>query len=228
MMREYSLHAKLSLESALLPQQIKRLAQAGPCRQMASGEFVFHQGQGAGHVYLLRRGLAKSFMVNSNGQEALLRIHLPGSLMGLTALTSCRLRDASAVTIEPSQITEVKREDLLAIFKADAELSVRVLQLVLDRMSDFHMRVGELAANRVEQRLARALLSLSRPDTEPGARLRSHIIPLTHEELAQLINSRRQTVTAVLSRFAQAGLICREDRHVVITDPMGLACLLPV
>jgi CRP-like cAMP-binding protein len=226
-MREYSLNADLSLESALTQQQSRTLALAGTSRTLGRCEVIYRQGDTACIVYLLRRGLVKSFMVNSAGQEALLRIHLPGSLLGLTALTSHRLRDASSIAIEPSQLTAIKREDLLRILKTDAELGVRIIQLVLDRMSDFHMRVGELAANRVEQRLARALLSLGRPDTEIGAEARRGVIPLTHEELAQLINSRRQTVTAVLSRFVQMGLISRENRHVVITDRAGLACLLP-
>lgn len=94
-------------------------------------------------------------------------------------------------------------------------------------MSDFHMRVGEISAHRVEQRLARALLSLSRPDTEIGAQGKGGSILLTHEELAQMINSRRQTVTAALSRFVEAGLVSHENRHLVITDRLGLRCLLP-
>ncbi|MCU4160514.1 Crp/Fnr family transcriptional regulator [Acidiphilium sp. AL] len=226
-MREYNLHIDLSLGSALLPQQIERLALAGGSRQLDAGEILYHQGDTACHIYLLRQGRMKTFMVNSGGQEALLRIHLSNSLLGLTALTTAQVRDASAIAIESSQLVAIRRDDFINLLKAEAELGVGLIQLVLDRLSDFHIRVGEIATNRVEQRLARALLSLSRPDTEIVAQTGDGCILLTHEELAQMINSRRQTVTAALSRFVQAGLIAYKGRHLVITDRLGLKCVLP-
>jgi CRP-like cAMP-binding protein len=226
-MREYSLNNELSLESALPPAQLARLAEAGGLRRLATGETIYHQGDLAGHIYLLRRGRIKTFMVNSSGLEALLRIHLPDSLLGLTAMTSERRRDATAVALEPCEVSVIKRADLIDLLKANAELGISLIQLVLDRMSDFHLRVGELSSNRVEQRLARALLSLSRADISACEPVEDSKILLTHEELAQLINSRRQTVTTVLSRFVQAGLISHEGRHLIVTDRQGLACLLP-
>jgi CRP-like cAMP-binding protein len=226
-MREYNLHIDLSLESTFLPQHIERLASAGGSCQLDAGEVLYHQGDTACHIYLLRKGRMKTFMVNSGGQEALLRIHLSNSLLGLTALTTAQVRDASAVAIESSQLVTIRRDDFINLLKIEGELGVSLIQLVLDRLSDFHMRVGEIATNRVEQRLARALLSLSRPDTEMAARNTDGCILLTHEELAQMINSRRQTVTAALSHFVQAGLITYKDRHLVITDRLRLKCILP-
>lgn len=226
-MREYSLNIDLTLDSALLPEHVNELVKIGSCRSLAAGGFLYHQGDDAHFLYLLLEGRIKTFMVNSGGQEALLRIHLPGSLLGLTTLTTNRLRDANATALEASKVAAVRREDLQNLIRSDPDLGICLIQLVLDRLSDFHMRVGELSANSVEQRLARALLSLGRPDTHTEHDARKGAILLTHEELAQLINSRRQTVTAALSRFAQAGLISNEGRRIIITDHEGLTCLLP-
>jgi len=226
-LREYSLHMDLSLDSALPPAHLAQLAAAGPIRDLVRGDLIYGQSEAAEHVYLLIHGGAKTFLINSSAQEALLRIHLPGSLLGLTALTSARLRDASAIAIEPSRVVVIRREVITRMIRSDAELGLFVIQLLLDRMSDFHLRVGELQANRVEQRLARALLSLSRPDPDTDQPSRHVGIALTHEELAQMINTRRQTVTAALNRFAELGLLKRIDRRLMVTDRTGLACLLP-
>lgn len=226
-MREYNLHMNLSLDSALLPQHIERFVQVGTSLQLMPGEILYHQGDTACHVYLLLQGRMKTFMINSSGQESLLRIHLSNSFLGLTALTTEQIRDASAISIGTSQLVAIKRNDLIELLRTNSELSIGLLQLVLDRLSDFHARVGELSANRVEQRLARALLSLSLPDREPGVPDAGSGISLTHEELAQMINSRRQTVTSILSRFAQAGLIASKGRHISIIDRAGLKCVLP-
>ncbi len=226
-MREYSLNIGLTLDSALLPDQIDQLVKIGVCRNLPMGEFLYHQGDAAHYLYLLLEGRVKTFMVNSGGQEALLRIHLPGSLLGLTTLTTNRTRDANATAIDPSKLAAIRREDLQQLVRLDPDLGISLIQLLVDRLSDFHMRVGELSANSVEQRLARGLLSLSRPDTQVAGDIKTGAIMLTHEELAQLINSRRQTVTAVLSRFAQAGLIRNEGRRIVITNHEGLSRLIP-
>ena len=94
-------------------------------------------------------------------------------------------------------------------------------------MRDFHFRVGDRQAQSVEQRLARVLLAVSRRDKafeNGGARPE---IQLTHEELAQLVNSRRPTVTAILGRFAQAGYISKSGRRLFIDDVAGLSSLMP-
>jgi CRP-like cAMP-binding protein len=226
-MREYSFGTALDLDPVLPPEHVSRVTASGTRRRFARNEAFYRQGEPATHVFLLLSGRVKTALVNSAGQEAVLRIHLPGSLLGLTVLTSARRRDASAVAIEPAEAAMVGREAFLALLRQDAELGVSLMQLLLDRMSDFHFRVGELQANSVEQRLARALLSLARPDPVAAPKDRPLGVALTHEELAHLINTRRQTVTAILSRFAEAGLITKEGRRILIADPRSLAALLP-
>jgi CRP-like cAMP-binding protein len=89
-------------------------------------------------------------------------------------------------------------------------------------MCDFHHRVGEFFTLPVEYRLAVALLAISRPDPSRYADTISLNIPLTHEELAQLIGSRRPTVSTILARFRKAGLIDRTGHTTTICDRGGL------
>jgi CRP-like cAMP-binding protein len=74
----------------------------------------------------------------------------------------------------------------------------------------------------VEYRLAVALLAISAPDPSLHADPTSQSIPLTHEELAQLIGSRRPTVSTILVRFRKEGLIARSGRGTRIDDRGGL------
>ncbi|MDA8049499.1 MAG: Crp/Fnr family transcriptional regulator [Rhodospirillales bacterium] len=226
-MREYSLGVLLDLDQALSSEHLRRLVFAGTRQQHAKHEYLYRQGDPADHVHLLLSGRVKSYLVSSSGHEALLRIHLPGSLVGLTAVGSRRRRDASAVALETIETVMIIRPKFLALLAADARLGILISQLLIDRLSDFHFRVGEMFTGKVEQRLARALVALSRPRlTAPafGTELR---IALTHEELAHLINARRPTVTAALARFAQAGLIRKDARRIEVCDPKGLLSLLP-
>lgn len=224
-MREYSIGIAQGLGPSLPPEQIARLAGAGREIRFEKHEIIYRQGERAAHIYLLTSGRTNTFLVNSNGQESLLRIHLPGSVMGLTALASRPVRDASAVAVEASEAMEVARDSLLALLCSDPGLGEYFIKLLLDRMSDFHYRVGELLSQTVEQRLSTALIALSQPDSSPDQNVGTETVMLTHEQLAHLLNTRRPTVSTILGRFAEAGLISKSGRGIVVTDHDGLARL---
>jgi CRP-like cAMP-binding protein len=226
-MRELSIGVLEDLTPTLSPGQVERLCARGTSRRYARNELIYRQGEPAAHVFLLLEGQAQSTLLNSSGSETLLRIHLPGSILGLTSLASVPWRDASAKAIEPSLLVQIGRDDLTDLIRRDSALALSLIQLLVDRMRDFHFRVGDLQAQSVEQRLARVLLAISRRSADlehPGQKPEIH---LTHEELAQLVNSRRQTITAILGRFAQAGYITKAGRRYVIEDAKGLAAVMP-
>lgn len=225
-MREYSIGLPQDLEPVLTAGHTARLAAIGRRRCLTRGEIVYRQGEAAAHVFLLAAGTAQSFLINSAGQESLLRIHLPGSILGLTALATVPWRDASARAVADVELVAIERDRLQELLRSEPELSLRVIRLLVDRMRDFHFRVGELQALSVEQRLARVLLAVSRQDGPPDLRA-SRSVGLTHQELAHLVNASRQTVSTTLSRFAELGHVARRGRSTVLVDIAGLAALLP-
>lgn len=224
-MREYAIGAPLGLEAIIPAALVARLAAVGRQKTFAKNERIYRQGEPANHIYLLLSGRAKTVLVGSTGQQALLRIHLPHNILGLTALAAMPVRDGDAIALEPIATSMIARGDLLALMRAEPELAVHLLQLLVNRMTDFHYRVGEMLSQSVEQRLARALLALSQPDPAlPNGGLRSEIT-LTHEDLANLLNTRRPTISAAINRFAEAGLIRKSGRKLAIADADALAAL---
>ena len=230
-MRELSIGVIEELTQTLAPAQIDKLCQHGVELTFERGEVIYRQGEPAKDIYLLLRGEAQSTLLNFAGHETLLRIHLPGSILGLTSLATVPWRDASAKAIQPSVLARVPADTVKDLIFSDRDLGLNLIQLLVDRMRDFHFRVGDLQAQSVEQRLARVLLAVSRrnksiEDCGAAPRMRPEV-QLTHEELAQLVNSRRQTVTAILGRFAQAGYISKSGRRLFIDDVAGLNGLMP-
>jgi CRP-like cAMP-binding protein len=226
-MREYSFGMGANLRPTVPQDDLQKLVRAGERRVWARNDRIYRQAEPADHVHVLLSGTIKSCAVNSAGQETLLRIHLPGSVLGLTALATDPVRDATAVVLESSATAMISRDTVLAILRADAQLTTFFVRLLVDRISEFQYRVSELSANSVEQRLAHVLLSLARREASslaPGSAL---AVSLTHEEMSQIINARRQTVTMALGRFAEAGLIRQIKRRILIADPAGLLRLLP-
>ena len=224
-MREYSIGAPLGLEPVIPADLIERLDDAGQRRTFQKNRAIYRQGDVANHVYLLLSGRAKTVLVAPSGQQALLRIHLQHNVLGLTALASNPARDGDAVAIEPVETAMVSREELRKLMRAEPRLAEHLLELMVNRMCDFHYRVGEMMAQSVEQRLARALLALSEPDPTASGESERAGITLTHEELANLLNTRRPTISAAINRFAESGLIRKSGRRLHVVDPGGLGAL---
>ena len=225
-MREYSIGTLIDMENSLPSHQMDRLAKLGRERRYDRGETVYNQGDPAGSIFLVRSGQAKSVLVNSSGDDCLLRLHLRHSLLGLTALATDPTRDATAIASTELELAELSRARFVDEMLSCPDLAVVVTRLLVDRMRDFHYRVGDFLTQSVEQRLAQSLLSLSRPDPDlniDGDRVE---IPLTHEELAGLLGARRPTITAILNRFVSDGLIAKQGRAIAVVDVERLQQLL--
>jgi CRP/FNR family transcriptional regulator, cyclic AMP receptor protein len=226
-MREYSIGTLLEIGAGLDAGLVQKLIMAGDRISLSKGQPVYAQGEAAGHVFLLLTGQAKSILRNRNGGECLLRIHLPHSLMGLTSLSTAAVRDAEAVIIADAELIRIDRSHFRDLMTANPDFGLYVIELLANRMSDFHYRVGEFLAQNVEQRLAQTLLSISRGDPEATEPHNRSPIRLTHEELASLLGARRPTITAIINRFAADGLVAKRGRTIDVIDPDRLSHLLP-
>lgn len=220
-MREYALRSGIDLRPSLSTQEAAIIAGIGVRRRFAAGALLQQQDEPANGLQLLLSGSVKTYLIHADGQESVLRIHLPGSLIGLSTLTSRGRCDASSVALSASTTSCIRRADFLALLERHPSLGIKLVHLLVDRLSDLHFRLTELQTQSVEHRLAYALLSLSRPD--PHSDAEATCISLTHEELAQLISTRRQTVTTILGRFARAGWVTRSAKRIDVHDRTALA-----
>jgi CRP-like cAMP-binding protein len=227
-MREYALRLGLDLGSSFSKSEAQLIASVGAERYVDCETIIHRQDDPANCLHYLISGKVKTFQTHACGQESVLRIHLPGSLIGLSSLTSRGRWDATSITLKPSRLIKLSKTSFIELLEKNSALSIKLVRVLVDRLSDLHFRVGELQTQTVEQRLAYALLSLSRVDPTNNKTTERVVISLTHEELAQLINTRRQTVTSALREFTDLGLITRSVRSIEVVSPSGLQRLFQV
>jgi CRP-like cAMP-binding protein len=224
-MREYAIGTDQDLRSALSAENMRKLAARGVERKFDRGECLFHQGDRGEGVLLLLDGRVKVCLIGASGQKTILRIHLPGSLIGMSALAALQVRDATATALETVTTVELTLADMQAVLLEDSALGLRVMRMLLDRLADLHSRLADLQAASVDQRLARVLLALGRRDPIAEA---TPTISLTHEDLSNMVGARRPTVTSALNRFVHDGLIEKCGRNIVVRDPERLTRLLAI
>lgn len=222
-MREYSIGTILDISEDLDAGFVSLLSEGRDRVTFAAGDTIYHQGDPADGVFFLLSGTARSVLVSPAGNPCLLRMHLSHSLLGLTSLSAKAVRDADAVATSDCICVKIPAESFLDLMRSHPDFAVHVIRMLVDRMSDFHHRVGDFLTRTVEERLAATLLSISRSDPREEDPSQRRPIDLTHEELANLLGSRRPTITAILNSFSSDGSIERRGRTIRVVDPDRLA-----
>jgi len=197
----------------------------GPARRLESGEFLYHMGEAARSIYLMRSGLIKTSLVSPGGHELTLRLHKTGDILGELCLCIGERRE-QAVALEESDVVEIPLELLLARLRRDSVAALEFARAASARLLETYQRLESLSAEPVMGRLTRTLLDLASDLGEPagdGIEIRHHI---TQEELGRLISARREVVSSLLNELRKTGLISYTRRGYIVVDRDALRALL--
>jgi CRP/FNR family transcriptional regulator len=194
----------------------------GVTTSLQSGAKLFEEQTQSSGIFVLCSGRVKLSCTSKQGKTLILRIALPGDVLGLGAVMSGARYEVTAETIEPCRLKIIKRDAFMPFLQKHAEASVHAAQsLSRDYMSAF-IDVRRLAlSDTAAGRLAGILLDWGRAASRGKDQMR-FTMGLTHEELANLSGISRETVTRMLSRFKREKLIQVRGATVVILSPERL------
>lgn len=164
------------------------------------GSLLFVEGETARGVVVLCSGKVKLTTSSSEGRTLIVRIAEAGELLGASAVLLGRTHEMSAETLEPCQVNFVRAEEFMQWIQNDAPAMMSVARQLSD---DYYQAQREIRsfglAQTTSEKLARLVLDWCDQrgeQTEKGVRLK---VLLTHEEIAQMIGTTRETVTRLLT-----------------------------
>lgn len=186
--------------SVLTDEELERLVPLLTERRFGSREMIFAAGDPPERVFLVLKGRVKIYQVAENGKEFILDIVGKGGIVGDMAIVEAGERIACAQAIDETVMVSISWEDFSHLLHSSPRLGFAMAELMAKRLVWMQRSFMNLVSKPVSARLAGTLLD--RCDSQGIIRL-----GLTHQELAQTIGTSRETVTALLSRFATLGAI---------------------
>jgi len=165
------------------------------------GALLFVEGQTPRGVYVLCQGRVKLMTTNRDGKTLILRIVQPGEILGLQSMVTGKPYDLTVETLQPSQLAFINRADFLRFMKEHADACLHVTQQLSNEVQSAYEMVRSIGlSHSVSEKLARLLLQWCGDGrvTQDSIRLK---VSLTHEEMAQLIGTSRETVTRTLGEL---------------------------
>ncbi|MGB7614118.1 MAG: Crp/Fnr family transcriptional regulator, partial [Candidatus Acidiferrum sp.] len=186
------------------------------------GAVLFLEKQDPRGVFMLCAGEVKLSISSSGGKTLILRIAKAGEVLGLMSTLAGVPYEVSAETIRPCQVAYIRRDDFLRFLAKHPD----VYQSVVRQMTSLYqgactqLRTVGLSSSAPEK-LARLLLdwSAGAKRTEQGIQVK---MPLTHEEIAALIGTTRETVTRTLSQFKSQHLVALHGSSLLISNRPAL------
>lgn len=165
------------------------------------GAMLFTEGQFPRGIYMLCKGRVKLSITAADGKTLILKIAEPGEVLGLHATVSGTPYEMTAETLHPCQVNFIKREDFLKFLKDHGDACLQAAQHLSQNMQSAYEQIRSLGlSHSAREKLARVLLewASSGEETKEGTRVK---LAMTHEEIAQMIGTSRETVTRILAEF---------------------------
>ena len=202
--------------------ELAQFARAARYRRVERGGYFFHEGEPATLLYVLAEGRVRLNQVSAEGQQVLLRFVSVGEPFGWIGSLGGSQYPASAEAADDCAALYWDTETMIALMERHPRLTIAALRMLARQVQELQQRYRELATERVERRIARALLRLSEQTGRqvPGGILLD--IRLSRQDLAEMTGTTLYTVSRILSRWEQEGLVKSRRERVLIRRPDGL------
>ena len=182
-----------------------------------SEAILFMEGQPSPGVMVIVSGRVRLSTASADGRSIVVRIAGPGEVLGLSATVVGRASELTAETLEPAHIKVISREGFRQWLRAHPELAFQIAQELAEEYNNTCQQLRTmLLSHTAAQRLARTLLQFVR-NAVPNKDGRVQFT-VTHQQMAEMIGSSRETVTRLLSSFRQKGLIELENSTLLVRD----------
>lgn len=207
------------LFAGLTAPQLVDVAACARVRQLEKGDTIFAQGTVAERAHVVLEGRVRILQTDQEGAQVVMRFVGPGETFGTVGIFTDHLYPAHAVTVIDcleASWTETAMRELLARYPV---IALNLVKIIGARLHEAQHRVRELATQRVERRIAHALLRLAaQAGQETGGGGTAIDFPLSRKDLAEICGATLHTVSRTLTAWEKSGAITTHQQRVTIRD----------
>lgn len=213
--------ASLDLFAGLYPAALAEVTARARIQTLARGARVFNQDERIERAHALLSGAVRISQIGSDGGEVVMRFIRPGEIFGSVGIFTDDRYPADGTTLIESIEASWPRADLVEMIGKHPEIALNLVGIVGRRLAELQERVREMATQRVEQRIANALLRLAQSGTvtERGAQI---AFPLRRKDIADISGTTLHTVSRTLNDWRRRGLVVDDRSGLTLTSPEKL------
>ncbi len=208
----------------LSAQEMSDIAARAPMRTIPPGTVVWSPRESHKALFIVKAGQVRIYRISPEGRRLTLAVLGPGALFGEMDLIGQRMGDGVAEAIQATVLCLMSEQDVRSMLLADRRIAIRIIEGLGRRLADVEQRLADTVLKTAPQRVAAVLCRLAAAaPAEPGLfGRRGAEVRLTHEQLADLVGTTRETTTKLLGELRDAGLVRLRRGAVIVLDRAGL------
>ena len=207
---------QVSLFESLTDQQIEALGTVTITRSFPRDSAIILADEEGDTLFLVKHGRVKVNILSEEGREVILSLLGAGAVFGELSLLDSKPRSANVVAVEDTELIMLRRPDFLRLIHHTPQIATALLAELASRLRKTDRQIEGLALLDVTSRISDTLLQLAR---EQGTEIAAGVLIAhrpTHQELANMSGTTRETVSRVLKRLESQGYITCKGRELTI------------
>ena len=210
--------AKAAIFGGLPSQQLEEVARISLDQKYEKGRSLFSEGGNAKGFYLIVSGKVKIYKLSLEGKEQILHIFGAGEICGEVPVFAGGNYPASAEAIEPSRVLFFPRSALVELIRLEPAIAMNMLAILSQRLRRFTHLIEDLSLKEVPARLSAYLIFLAERSTSA----QTLELDITKAQLASLLGTIPETLSRILAKMAQQGIISVEGRIIRVLERKAL------
>jgi len=207
---------EVELFSGLTDEEIHHLADLTTTRRFGRNSVIILAEEEGDDFFLIREGQVKVSIVHEDGREIILSFLGPGKVFGELSLLDGRPRSANVIALEATELITLSRSHFIGLIHKHPHIATAMLAELASRLRSTDFQISDLALCNVTNRVSKTILRLVMDqgvETEEGVLLKRRP---THQHLARMAGTTRETVTRVISRLEKEGYIVCNGRQILV------------
>lgn len=203
---------------------VEAVARDSAMASYPAGEFLHEAGAPMDSVTFISQGRVKVYRLSREGKQQTIALLGPGDAFGEIGLVDRRAQDLYVEALDEVVVCRTSRDAFLRLCSRDPALAIRLAEAMGEKLQEAREQIADFAFRDVRGRVAHLILTLlERERRLAGSDDVDRVVPgLTRRELADLIGTRRESVTVALNALERDRYIRIEDRTLVVEDLAGL------
>lgn len=214
---------RVPLFATLSDGEIESLEQAFHIKSYRKNQIIFLEEETGNYMYIVLAGKVKVTKSTPGGKETILAIHQAGDFFGEMALLDGKTSPATVSAMEDCRIATIYAADFHRLLMRNQKIVNQIINVLCGRLRTVWAQIQDLTYSTAEARIRTGLRQLAKKHGVVDARGIIINLKITHQEIAEMVGTSRETVTRTLARLQKKGIILIDQRRIVVLDPKRLA-----
>jgi CRP/FNR family cyclic AMP-dependent transcriptional regulator len=212
---------RVPLFSTLTDEEFRSLEHIFILRSYRRNQVIFVEEETGSYMYLVLSGKVKVAKTSSSGRETILAIHKTGDFFGEMSLLDGQTAPATVSAMEDSKIISVSGRDFHRHLMHNEKVLLQIINVLCARLRQV-WQTQSLSSSKADARIRMGIYELAKRHGVQDARGTIIDLKITHQELAEMVGTSRETVTRVIAHLREKGIVEVEQRRMIVLNPKAL------